>query len=41
MRKVVLSAVAGNGQKEKLALQAAPALGLFVVTLRYQATGTD
>jgi len=33
VRKVMLSAVAGDGQKEKLALQAAPALGLAVVTL--------
>lgn len=30
----MLTAVAGDGQKEKLALQAAPALGLAVVTLR-------
>jgi hypothetical protein len=37
----MLSAVAGDGQKEKLALQAAPALGLYVVTLRYQETSTD
>ncbi|MDU2938364.1 MAG: hypothetical protein E7B59_04240 [Enterobacteriaceae bacterium] len=34
VRKVMLSAVAGDGQKEKLALQAAPALGLTMVTLR-------
>ncbi|ECF1703588.1 hypothetical protein E1B77_22115 [Salmonella enterica subsp. enterica] len=34
VRKVMLSAVAGDGKKEKLALQAAPALGLAVVTLR-------
>ncbi|HCC0890171.1 TPA: hypothetical protein M4K80_003752 [Salmonella enterica] len=33
VKKVMLSAVAGDGQKEKLALQAAPALGLSVVTL--------
>ena len=38
---VMLSAVAGDGQKEKLALQAAPALGLSVITLRYQETSTD
>ncbi|EOF5049202.1 hypothetical protein ACK1WU_002430 [Salmonella enterica] len=41
VRKVMLSAVAGDGQKEKLALQAAPALGLAMVALRYQETGTD
>ncbi|MDG5475041.1 hypothetical protein P8R94_05010 [Citrobacter freundii] len=34
VRKAMLSAVAGDGQKEKLALQAAPALSLSVVTLR-------
>jgi len=32
--------VAREGEQEKLALQAAPALGLYVVTLRYQATST-
>jgi len=41
VRNAMLSAVAGDGQKEKLALQAAPALGLYVVTLRYQETSTD
>jgi hypothetical protein len=34
VRKVMLSAVAGDGQKEELALSAAPALGLAVVNLR-------
>ncbi len=39
-RKVRLSTVAREGEQEKLARQDAPALGLYVVTLRYQATST-
>ncbi|EBJ6264093.1 hypothetical protein DXM32_00515 [Salmonella enterica] len=34
VRKIMLSVAARDGQKEKLALQAAPALGLTVVVLR-------
>ena len=37
-RKV--ASVAREGEQEKLARQDAPALGLYVVTLRYQATST-
>ncbi|ELC6400563.1 hypothetical protein ABKU55_04540 [Enterobacter hormaechei] len=32
VKKLMLSAVAGDGQKEKMALQAAPALSLAMVT---------